>query len=86
MTWTSIADAVLGAALIISGVVAVVRRETKASAELEDERVYEGKSAVVLGILWMVLGASFIAFSLTTESSVGVIGQLRKLGSMLLGN
>ena len=86
MTWTSIAGAVLGAALIISGVVAAVRRKTKASAELEDDRVYEGGSAVVLGILWMVLGASIVAFSLTPESSVGVVGQLRKLGSMLLGH
>ncbi len=86
MTWTSVAGTVLGAALIISGVVAAVRRKTKASAELEDDRVYEGNSAVVLGILWIVVGASFVAFSLTSESSVGVIGQLRKLGSMLFGN
>ena len=86
MTWTSVAGAVLGAALMVSGVVAAVRRKTKASAELEDDRVYEGSSAVVLGILWMVLGASIVAFSLAPESSEGVIGQLRKLGSMLLGH
>ena len=86
MTWTNIAGAVLGAALILSGVVAAIRKKTKASADLEEDRVYEGNSAVMLGILWIVLGASIVAFSLTTESSVGIIGQLRKLGGMLLGN
>ena len=85
MTWMSVAGAVLGAALIVSGIVAAVRRKTKASAELEEDRVYEGNSAVLLGILWIVMGASFVAFSLATESSAGVIGQLRKLGSMLFG-
>jgi len=86
MTWMSVAGVAFGSALVVSGAVAIARRETKASPEGEDERRYEGTSAVTLGALWIVLGASVVAVSLAPESSSGLIGHLRTIGRLFLGN
>ena len=76
--------AALGAALIVAGVVAIARQKTKASPEGEDERPYEGAAAVVLGALWVVIGAGIAAVSLAPESAGGLVGLLRKFGSLFL--
>jgi len=52
----------LGVVLIASGLVAIFRRSAKGSPEFEDERGYRGRSAVMLGIVWIVLGAAFLLF------------------------
>jgi len=86
MRWTSVIGVVLGSVLAISGVLAIARQQTKASPEGEDERLYEGGSAVTLGALWIVLGASVLAVSLAPESSGGLIGLLRTIGRLFLGS
>ena len=85
MTWTSVAGAALGFALVVSGVLAIARQQTNASPEGEDERPYEGASAVTLGAIWIILGASVLALSLAPESSGGVIGHLRTIGRLFFG-
>ena len=84
MTWLNLAGATLGAALSVSGVVAMLRQRTKASPDGEDEQSYGGASAVVLGAAWVVLGAGVVVFSLAPESSVGLIGLLRRVGRLFL--
>jgi len=58
----SVVAQLFGLILIASGLVAIFRRRAKGSPEFEDERVYRGRSAVVLGIVWIVLGMAFILF------------------------
>jgi hypothetical protein len=86
MTWTSDAGVALGVALIVGGVAAIMREETMASPDGEPERRYEGTSAVTLGALWIVLGAGVLAVSLAPESTGGLIGYLRTIGRLFLGN
>ncbi len=85
MTWMSVAGAAFGFALTVSGIVAITRRKTRAAPDGEDERPYQGKSAVMLGALWIVLGAGVVVASLASESSGGLIGLLRKLGRIFMG-
>jgi hypothetical protein len=61
----------LGAGLICSGVVAIARRQTSASTEGADERSFEGKSAVLLGGVWIVLGLMLIFAVALPDSSLG---------------
>jgi len=51
-----------GLLLIASGLVAIFRRSAKGSPEFEDERGYAGRSSVMLGIVWIVLGFAFVLF------------------------
>ena len=51
-----------GLIVIACGVVAIVRRKAKGSAEFEDERDYRGRSAAILGIVWIVLGVAFLLY------------------------
>ncbi len=74
----------MGAALIVAGVVAIARQKTKASPEGEDERPYEGGAAVMLGALWIVIGAGMATISLAPESAGGLVGLLRKFGGLFL--
>ena len=83
MTVTTVIGVMLGVALIVSGAAAIVRGETWASPEGEAERPYEGISAVMLGVLWILLGASVLAVSLAPESTGGPIGFLRAIGRLL---
>ena len=83
MTWQNLAGATLGAALSASGLAAIVRQRTKASPDGVDEQSYEGMSAAVLGVLWVVLGAGVVMFSLASESSDGA-RILRGIGRLFL--
>jgi uncharacterized membrane protein HdeD (DUF308 family) len=58
----SVVAQLFGLILIASGVVAIIRRKAKGSAEFEDERDYRGRAAVILGIVWIVLGAAFMLY------------------------
>jgi len=58
----SIVAQLFGLILIASGFVAIFRRRAKGSPEFEDERGYRGRSAVMLGIVWIVLGVAFVLF------------------------
>ena len=40
----------------------IIRRDARASGEFEPEREYRGHSAVLLGVVWMLLGAVFMAY------------------------
>jgi hypothetical protein len=51
-----------GFILIASGVVAILRRKARGSSEFEDERDYQGRSAVILGIVWIVLGVGLVLY------------------------
>jgi hypothetical protein len=84
--WKSLAGAGLGAALIVAGIVAIARQRAKASPEGEDERPYEGGPAVMLGALWMAIGAAMTTAALAPESTGGLVGLLRSIGRILLGD
>ena len=84
MTWLNLAVVTLGAALGVSGVVAMARQRTMASPDGEDEQRYGGASAVVLGAIWVVLGAGVVVFSLAPESSDGLVALLRRVGRLFL--
>jgi amino acid transporter len=58
----SVAAQLFGLILIASGVVAIFRRKARGSSEFEDERDYKGRSAIILGILWIVLGVAFVLY------------------------
>ena len=51
-----------GFILIASGVVAILRRKAKGSAEGDDEREYRGPAAIGLGSVWIVVGVCFVLF------------------------
>jgi len=40
----------------------------------------------MLGVIWIVLGASVLVVSLAPESTGGVIGFLRTVGRLFFGN
>jgi hypothetical protein len=86
VAWKNLAGAALGAALILAGFVAIGRQQASASAEGEDERPYRGASAVMLGAVWILLGAGVVAFSLVPESVGGLVGILRAIGRAFLGD
>lgn len=54
MSFLEWAALIVGAGLVFSGVRAIRRREAKVP------EVYQGRSAVLLGWLWIVLGTLFI--------------------------
>ena len=83
MTLTTVIGVMLGVGLIVSGAAAIIRGETWASPEGEAERPYEGISAVMLGVVWILLGASVLAVSLAPASTQGPIGFLRAIGRLL---
>ena len=58
----SVVAQLFGLVLIVSGVVAIIRRKGKGSAEFEGEREYTGRRAVILGVIWIVLGAAFVLY------------------------
>jgi hypothetical protein len=86
LAWKSLAGAGFGAALIVAGVVAIARQRAKASPEGEDERPYEGGPAVLLGALWVVMGAAIATAALAPKSTGGLVGFLRRIGGTLLGD
>jgi hypothetical protein len=51
-----------GLILIACGLVAISRRRAKGSPDFENERDYRGRSAVILGIVWIVLGVASVLF------------------------
>jgi hypothetical protein len=61
----------LGVGLIGSGAVAIARRQASASTEGADERSFEGRSAVLLGGVWIVLGLLLIFAVALPDSSLG---------------
>jgi len=84
MMWARVIAAALGLSLLVSGILAVLRRKTKASPEGEVERVYQGAASVLLGMLWVILGVGIILAVLGVGSS-GLLGYLQKIGSIFLG-
>jgi hypothetical protein len=79
-----IALALFGAALIAGGIVAIVRRRTRASGDGEPLHEYAGAGAVLLGVVWIVLGAGVIVFALDAGDS-GLMRVLATLGGALVG-
>jgi hypothetical protein len=55
-----------GLILIASGVVAIFRGKARGSSEFEGERDYRGRSAVILGIVWIVFANSLSQFCLSS--------------------
>ena len=86
MTVTTVIGVMLGVGLIISGGLAFIRQETMASPDGENERPYEGVSAMMLGVVWIVLGASVLALTLAPESTGGPVGFLRAVGRTIFEN
>ena len=58
----SVIAQLFGLILIASGFVAIFRRRARGSLEFKDERDYRGRSAVMVGIVWIVLGIAFVLF------------------------
>ena len=86
MTVATVIGVMLGVGLIVSGAAAIIRRETMASPDGEVERPYEGVSAMMLGVVWIVLGAGVLAVTLAPQSTGGLIGHVRTIGRLFLGN
>jgi hypothetical protein len=76
--------ALFGVALIVSGVVAVVRRRARVRADGDIESsTYEGGRAMLLGAVWILLGVGVLVFAFGGPG--GPTGWLYEIGGALLG-